>query len=205
LSLSLSQVEGAAYTGSFVWKSRAIGMWEGGRGQNMLDGGAPFYDTYRTADGQHVAVGAIEPQFYQQLLLGLGLDAADLPPQMSSDDWPELKRVFEGRFASKTRAEWTDIFDGTDACVTPVLSFDQVSSHPHNRERGSFVRDAAEEESPRPAPVLSRTPADPCLAEDPRIGQHTCEVLEEYGFQTETIERLLATGVIESDAPKAKL
>ncbi|KAG7255075.1 hypothetical protein CRUP_000443 [Coryphaenoides rupestris] len=131
--------------------------------------------------------------------LGLGLDAADLPPQMSSDDWPELKRVFEGRFASKTRAEWTDIFDGTDACVTPV------SSHPHNRERGSFVRDAAEEESPRPAPVLSRTPADPCLAEDPRIGQHTCEVLEEYGFQSEAIERLLATGVIESDAPKAKL
>ncbi|CAL8278717.1 unnamed protein product [Merluccius merluccius] len=203
--IDASMVEGAAYMGSFVWKSRAIGMWERGRGQNMLDGGAPFYDTYQTADGKHMAVGAIEPQFYQQLLRGLGLDTADLPPQMSFDHWPELKRVFEGCFATKTQAEWTDIFDGTDACVTPVLSFDQVSSHPHNKERGSFVTDCGEDESPRPAPVLSRTPADPCLALDPRIGQHTCEVLEEYGFKSEDIDNFVAAGVIERNVPVAKL
>ncbi|CAL8405677.1 unnamed protein product [Arctogadus glacialis] len=203
--IDASMVEGAAYVGSFIWKSRAIGMWERGRGRNMLDSGAPFYDTYRTADGKHVAVGAIEPQFYLQLLRGLGLDAADLPPQMSPDGWPELKRVFEGCFATRTQAEWSQVFDGTDACVTPVLSFDQVSSHPHNKERGSFVGDRGEEESPRPAPVLSRTPADPCLDRDPRIGQHTREVLEEYGFKSHDVERLLAAGAIEHNVPEAKL
>ena len=124
---------------------------------------------------------------------------------MSPDGWPELRRVFEGCFATKTQAEWSQIFDGTDACVTPVLSFDQVSSHPHNKERGSFVRDPGEEESPRPAPVLSRTPADPCLDRDPRIGQHTREVLEEYGFKSRDVERLLAAGAIEHNVPEAKL
>ncbi|KAJ3605417.1 hypothetical protein NHX12_027464 [Muraenolepis orangiensis] len=202
--IDASMVEGAAYMGSFVWKSRAIGMWEGDRGQNMLDGGAPFYDTYRTADGKHVAVGAMEGQFYQQLLHGLGLDAADLPPQMSMGDWPELKRVFEGRFAAKTQAEWADVFDGTDACVTPVLSLDQVSAHPHNKERGSFVV-GDDDESPRPAPVLSRTPADPCLSRDPAIGQHTCEVLQEYGYESQDIERFAAAGVVERSIPGAKL
>ncbi|XP_005720377.1 alpha-methylacyl-CoA racemase [Pundamilia nyererei] len=203
--IDASMVEGAAYMGSFLWKSRSIGLWNRSRGENMLDSGAPFYDTYQTSDGQFMAVGAIEPQFYKQLLKGLELDAGELPSQMSFDDWPELRRIFTERFTSKSQAEWSEIFDGTDACVTPVLSFDQVSSHPHNRERGSFIKDSSGEESPRPAPVLSRTPAEPCLTSDPVTGEHTAEVLQEYGFTSPQINQMLSAGVIECNAVKAKL
>uniref|UniRef100_G3PV76 Alpha-methylacyl-CoA racemase n=1 Tax=Gasterosteus aculeatus TaxID=69293 RepID=G3PV76_GASAC len=191
--IDASMVEGAAYMGSFAWKSRSIGLWDRPRGQNMLDGGAPFYDTYETADGKYVAVGAIEPQFYTQLLKGLELDAGALPPQMSVDDWPELSRIFTARFASKTQADWSRVFDGTDACVTPVLPLAEASSHPHNRERASFVK------------VLSRTPAQPCLASDPGVGEHTAEVLSEFGFSSADVQRMLAAGVVECDAVKAKL
>ncbi|XP_049909307.1 alpha-methylacyl-CoA racemase [Epinephelus moara] len=203
--IDASMVEGAAYVGSFAWKSRSTGMWNHPRGQNMLDSGAPFYDTYKTADGEYMAVGALESQFYGELLKGLELDAGDLPPQTSMADWPELRRIFTQRFASKTQADWSRIFDGTDACVTPVLSFDQVSSHPHNQERASFMKDSSGEESPRPAPVLSRTPAKPCLAPDPVIGEHTVEVLNEYGFTSAEVDQMLTAGVVECNAVKAKL
>lgn len=143
--------------------------------------------------------------FFCFFFLGLELDAGELPSQMSFDDWPELRRIFTERFASKSQAEWSEIFDGTDACVTPVLSFDQVSSHPHNRERGSFMKDSSGEESPRPAPVLSRTPAEPCLTSDPVTGEHTAEVLQEYGFTSPQINQMLSAGVIECNAVKAKL
>ncbi|CAJ1070759.1 alpha-methylacyl-CoA racemase [Xyrichtys novacula] len=203
--IDASMVEGAAYVGSFIWKSQAIGMWDRPRGQNMLDSGAPFYDTYQTSDGKHMAVGAIEPQFYRQLLKGLELDAGELPPQMSLSDWPELRRIFTERFASKTQEEWSKIFDGTDACVTPVLSFDQVSLHPHNRDRASFIKDSSGAESPRPAPVLSRTPAEPSLISDPVIGEHTVEVLKEYGFTSTEIDQMRTAGVVECNAVKSKL
>uniref|UniRef100_A0A3Q1F212 Alpha-methylacyl-CoA racemase n=1 Tax=Acanthochromis polyacanthus TaxID=80966 RepID=A0A3Q1F212_9TELE len=203
--IDASMVEGAAYTGSFIWKSRSIGLWDRSRGENLLDSGAPFYDTYQTSDGKYMAVGAIEPQFYKQLLQGLELNAGDLPPQMSFDDWPELRRIFTQRFASKTQADWSRIFDGTDACVTPVLTFEQVSAHPHNQERGSFVKDSSGQESPRPAPVLSRTPAEPGLGSSPDPGEHTVEVLEEYGFASSEIDKMVAAGVVECNAIKAKL
>lgn len=203
--IDASMVEGAAYVGSFAWKSQSIGMWDRPRGENMLDSGAPFYDTYQTSDGKYVAVGAIEPQFYTQLLKGLDLDPGSLPPQMSFTDWPELRRIFTERFASKSQEDWSQVFDGTDACVTPVLSFQQVSSHPHNQERNSFLTDSNGEESPRPAPVLSRTPAEPSLSSDPFIGEHTVEVLNEFGFKSEEIEQMMTQGVVEGDAIKAKL
>lgn len=203
--IDASMVEGAAYVGSFAWKSQSIGMWDRPRGENMLDSGAPFYDTYQTSDGKYVAVGAIEPQFYTQLLKGLDLDPGSLPPQMSFTDWPELRRIFTERFASKSQEDWSQVFDGTDACVTPVLSFQQVSSHPHNQERNSFLTDSNGEESPRPAPVLSRTPAEPSLSSDPFIGEHTVEVLNEFGFKSEEIEQMMTHGVVEGDAIKAKL
>ena len=138
-------------------------------------------------------------------LTGLELDSAELPAQMSFSDWPELRRIFTERFASKAQADWSRIFDGTDACVTPVLSFDQVSSHPHNQERASFMKDSDGEESPRPAPVLSRTPAVPCLTPDPVIGEHTVEVLEQYGFTSAEIKQMFAAGVVGCNAAKAKL
>ncbi|XP_060791051.1 alpha-methylacyl-CoA racemase [Neoarius graeffei] len=203
--IDASMVEGAAYVGSFMWKSRSLGLWNRPRGENMLDSGAPFYDTYQTSDGKHMAVGAIEPQFYDQLIQGLGLDAASLPPQMSFSDWPDLRQTFAQVFAQKTQAEWSRIFDGTDACVTPVLPLDEAGSHTHNRERGSFLMNAQGEVSPRPAPVLSRTPAQPCLSRDPLVGEHTRAVLEEYGFDPAYIKQLLSTGVVECNEAKAHL
>lgn len=124
---------------------------------------------------------------------------------MSFSDWPELRQLFTERFASKTQAEWSEIFDGTDACVTPVLSFEQVSLHPHNQERASFIKSSSGDESPRPAPVLSRTPAEPCLALDPTIGEHTVEVLEEFGIETAEINKMRVAGIVECNAAKAKL
>ncbi|KAL0965706.1 hypothetical protein UPYG_G00284680 [Umbra pygmaea] len=203
--IDATMVEGAAYVSSFVWKSRRIGMWNNPRGENLLDSGAPFYDTYQTSDGKYVAVGAIEPQFYTQLIHGLGLDAAKLPPQMSFTDWPELKKIFTKQFATKSQEEWACVFDGTDACVTPVLSMDEVISHPHNQERASFHRDAEGEVTPNPAPVLSRTPANVCLDRDPIIGEHTRPVLEEFGFKPTEVDQLLSAGVIECNSARARL
>ncbi|MGH0187986.1 UNVERIFIED_CONTAM: hypothetical protein FKN15_027469 [Acipenser sinensis] len=255
--IDTSMVEGAAYVGSFLWKSQNLGLWNRSRGENMLDSGAPFYETYKTADGKYMAVGAIEPQFYEELIKGkfdhltkypaegavvrgldtadskpeprgyqhrtkyvttfywpepctdsdsgLDLDSSQLPLQMSFSDWPELKRIFTETFASKTQAEWSKIFDGTDACVTPVLSLDEVSSHPHNRERGSFIVDAQGEISPRPAPLLSRTPAMPCLSGGPLIGEHTDLVLAEHGYSKEEIAKLQSSGIIECNKTKSRL
>ncbi|XP_033890415.1 alpha-methylacyl-CoA racemase [Acipenser ruthenus] len=203
--IDTSMVEGAAYVGSFLWKSQNLGLWNRSRGENMLDSGAPFYETYKTADGKYMAVGAIEPQFYEELIKGLDLDSSQLPLQMSFSDWPELKRIFTETFASKTQAEWSKIFDGTDACVTPVLSLDEVSSHPHNRERGSFIVDAQGEISPRPAPLLSRTPAMPCLSGGPLIGEHTDLVLAEHGYSKDEIAKLQSSGIIECNKTKSRL
>lgn len=133
------------------------------------------------------------------------MDASALPAQMSVSDWPEMKETFTQAFASKTQAEWGRIFDGTDSCVTPVLSLDEVSSHPHNQQRGSFLRDAQGEESPRPAPVLSRSPAEPCLSRDPFIGEHTRPVLLHFGYAPAEIEQMEAAGIVECKETKARL
>ncbi|KAJ8287302.1 hypothetical protein GJAV_G00050010 [Gymnothorax javanicus] len=203
--IDASMVEGAAYMGSFAWKSRAIGLWNRPRGENMLDGGSPFYTTYRTSDGKYMAVGALEPQFYDQVVHGLGLDAAALPPQMSASDWPDLHRVFSEAFLGRTQEEWCSVFDGTDACVFPVLPLEEAQTHPHNRERGSFLRDEQGEISPRPAPLLSRTPAAPSLSRDPLVGEHTRSVLEELGYGPDEIQELLDLGAAECNKVAARL
>ncbi|XP_051498746.1 alpha-methylacyl-CoA racemase [Apus apus] len=203
--IDASMVEGVAYLSSFLWKSQNLGLWNRPRGENLLDSGAPFYETYKTSDGKFMAVGAIEAQFYKQLITGLGLDSEKLPSQMSFSDWPEMKKKFASVFAQKTQAEWCSIFDGTDACVTPVLSFDDVASHQHNKQRSSFFKNDQEEISPRPAPRLSRTPAVPSLKRDPFIGEHTEEILLEYGFTKEEITKLHSDKVIEFSKPKASL
>ncbi|XP_050769191.1 alpha-methylacyl-CoA racemase [Gymnogyps californianus] len=203
--IDASMVEGVAYLSSFLWKSQNLGLWNRPRGENLLDSGAPFYETYKTFDGKFMAVGAIEPQFYEQLIKGLGLDSDKLPSQLSFSDWPEMKKKFASIFAEKTQAEWCSIFDNTDACVTPVLSFDEVASHQHNKQRSSFIKNDQEEISPRPAPLLSRTPAVPSFKRDPFIGEHTEEILVEYGFTKEEIAKLYSDKVIEVSKPKANL
>ncbi|NWT55367.1 AMACR racemase, partial [Erythrocercus mccallii] len=203
--IDASMVEGVAYLSSFLWKSQNLGLWNQPRGENLLDSGAPFYETYRTSDGKFMAVGAIEPVFYNQLIKGLGLNLDEFPAQMSFSDWPEMKKKFASIFAQKTQAEWCSIFDSTDACVTPVLSFDDVASHQHNKERNSFIKNDQGEMSPRPAPVLSRTPAVPSHKRDPFIGEHTEEILLEYGFTKQEIAKLYSDKAIDFKNLKANL
>ncbi|XP_024610385.1 alpha-methylacyl-CoA racemase [Neophocaena asiaeorientalis asiaeorientalis] len=200
-----NMVEGTAYLGSFLWKTQQTGLWGQPRGQNMLDGGAPFYATYRTADGGFMAVGALEPQFYELLLRGLGLKSDELPSQMSITDWPEMKKKFADIFAKKTKAEWCQIFDGTDACVTPVLTFEEVTHCGHHKDRGSFIIDSEQSVSPRPAPQLSNTPAVPSSERDPFVGEHTEEILKEFGFSQEEISQLKSDKIVESNKPRANL
>lgn len=203
--IDASMVEGTAYLSSFLWKTQSKGLWERPRGENMVDGGAPFYTTYRTADGGFMAVGAMEPQFYELLIKGLGLKSDELPNQMSMTDWPEMRRKFADVFAKKTKAEWCQIFDGTDACVTPVLTFEEVTQHGHNKERGSFIIDGEQDVSPRPAPLLSNTPAVPSSKRDPFVGEHTEEILKEFGFSQEEINQLNSDKIIKCDKWKSNL
>ncbi|NWV12187.1 AMACR racemase, partial [Ptilonorhynchus violaceus] len=203
--IDASMVKGVAYLSSFLWKSQNFGLWSRPRGENMLDSGAPFYEIYKTSDGKFMAVGAIEPQFYTQLIKGLGLDSDELPTQMSVSDWPEMKKKFASMFAQKTQAEWCSIFDSTDACVTPVLSLDDVASHQHNKQRSSFIKNDQGDISPRPAPLLSKTPAVPSRKRDPFVGEHTEEILLEYGFTEQEIAKLYSEKAIGFHKPKANL
>lgn len=124
---------------------------------------------------------------------------------MSMNDWPEMKKKFADVFAKKTKAEWCQIFDGTDACVTPVLTFEEVASHDHNKERGSFITSEERDVSPRPAPLLSDTPAVPSFKRDPFVGEHTEEILKEFGFSLKEIDQLTSDKIIESRKVKASL
>ncbi len=155
-----AMVDGSSVLMQMMWSFRASGMWSDERGTNMLDTGAPYYDTYECSDGRYVAVGAIEPQFYALLLQGLGLDSADLPGQNDIGRWEELRAAFTEAFAARDRDHWAKVFNGTDACVTPVLSFAEVETEPHVTERGTFFHDTsagADNLEPSPAPRFSRT------------------------------------------------
>ncbi|HEX5199029.1 MAG TPA: CaiB/BaiF CoA-transferase family protein [Actinoplanes sp.] len=155
-----AMVDGSALLMALFHGMIADGSWPFPRGANLLDGGAPFYDTYETSDGGFVAVGALEPPFYAALLDGLGLAEADLPGQLDRDRWPALRARFADVFATRTRDEWAAVFAGTDACVAPVLSPTEAPAHPHNRARKTFVEvDGLAQ--PAPAPRFGRTPAGP--------------------------------------------
>ncbi|WP_029116512.1 CaiB/BaiF CoA-transferase family protein [Mycobacterium sp. URHB0044] len=164
--IDAAMVDGSSVLIQMMWSMRSLGVWSDVRGTNMLDTGAPYYDTYETADGRYVAVGAIEPQFYAQLLAGLELDPAALPGQNDVGRWDELRAAFTAAFAAHDRDHWAKVFDGTmgaseatglgDACVTPVLSFAEVETEPHITERGTFFQDGDNLE-PMPAPRFSRS------------------------------------------------
>jgi alpha-methylacyl-CoA racemase len=154
--IDAAMVDGSSVLIQMMWAMRGMGMWSDVRGTNMLDGGAPYYDTYECADGRYVAVGAIEPQFYAAMLAGLGLDAAALPAQNDVTRWPELRAALTERFASRDRDHWAKVFADSDACVTPVLAFGEVHTEPHITERHTFYEvDGGLQ--PLPAPRFSRT------------------------------------------------
>jgi alpha-methylacyl-CoA racemase len=153
-----SMVDGVALLTSFIHGLRALDRWSDTPGTNVLDSGAHFYEVYATADGGHVAVGAIEPQFYAALLALLELDPVQMP-QWDRDRWPEFKQTFAAAFARRTRAEWETLAQSGDACVTPVLGLDEVAEHPHNQTRQTFISvDGVLQ--PAPAPRFSETPAE---------------------------------------------
>jgi alpha-methylacyl-CoA racemase len=187
-------VDGSALLTSFLYGMRASGAWQEQRGTNLLDGGAPFYDTYETAGGGYVAVGALEPQFYAALLAGLGLAGADLPAQLDRSGWPELRRQFAAVFATRSRDEWAQVFAGTDACVAPVLSMDEAAAHPHAAARSAFT-DVGGIVQPAPAPRFSRSPAGPPAA-PPGPGADTDAVLAGLGLTAEQAAGLRARGVV---------
>ncbi|BBZ42824.1 alpha-methylacyl-CoA racemase [Mycobacterium parmense] len=154
-----AMVDGSSILIQMMWSMRGMGVWSDTRGVNMLDGGAPYYDTYECADGRYVAVGAIEPQFYAAMLTGLGLDGADLPPQNDVSRWPELRAVLTEKFAGRDRDHWAKVFADSDACVTPVLAFGEVHTEPHITERNTFYEVNGSLE-PLPAPRFSRSVPD---------------------------------------------
>ena len=187
-------VDGAALLTTSIHEMVTLGLWEERRGANLLDGGAPYYGVYETSDGEHMAVGALEPRFYGELLDKLGLRPDDLPPQADRERWPELRERLEAVFRTRTRAEWTDVFEGSDACVAPVLGLSEARAHPHNRARGTFMLVDGSPQ-PAPAPRFSRTAPEP-PAPPPVPGQHTDEVLSSGGFDAEEIASLRAAGAI---------
>lgn len=190
-----SMVDGAAVLSTMMWSLSNMGMWDlENRQANMLDGGSPWYDTYETADGRHMAVGAIEPQFYLELLRKLKLDPADLPHQHDRSGWPTLRSTFTERFLSKTMAEWDDVFLDSDACVAPVLTFLEAAEHPHNVHRQTFVTTDGVTQ-PAPAPRFSSSPM-PQPGSAPQVGSHSSEILSELGFSNEEVNTLRQSNVI---------
>lgn len=155
-----AMVDGVSLLSQIAWTMKSLGTLADQRESFLLDGGAPFYRTYETADGRYVAVGAIEPQFYAALVEGLGLVLDELPPQRDRSSYPALHEMFARRFADKTRDEWTAVFAGTDACVTPVLTWTEAAAGEHLRARDTIVTAHGVDQA-APAPRFSRTPAPP--------------------------------------------
>jgi alpha-methylacyl-CoA racemase len=192
-------VDGTALLQAMTYSLLAAGAWTDSRGVNRLDTGAPYYDVYRTADGRHMAVGALEPQFYarfvSQLFAPEGVPA-DLPGQHDQRAWPQLRRLFADRFAQRTMSQWATMFEGSDACVAPVLSLTEAPAHPHLAARGTYVEaDGVVQPAPAPRFAFAEGPVAalaPGAIAPP--GAHTREVLTAAGFAD--VDELLAEGAV---------
>lgn len=191
-----AMVDGAAVLMSMFWAFTSIGMFdENARGTNLLDTGAHFYDVFRCADDQYVSIGSIEPQFYAELMRLTGLDGdPEFAKQMDKASWPHLKQRLGDVFATKTRAEWCAIMEATDVCFAPVLTMSEAAEHPHNVERGTFI-EVGGMRQPAPAPRFSRTV--PSVERPPaHAGQHTREVLADWGIAADRVDSLVASGAV---------
>jgi alpha-methylacyl-CoA racemase len=188
-----AMVDGASLLAAMFSGMLAAGRWNEVRGENVLDTGAPWYDSYQTRDGKYVAIGSIEPKFYDELLLRMGLQGRELPKQMERKGWPILRKVFAETFSQKSREEWCAVFEGSDACFAPVLTFAEARAHPHNATRGAFVR-AGKVDQPAPAPRFSRTPGA-VRAAPPERGAGGGQALADWGFASPDIEKLKSMGL----------
>jgi alpha-methylacyl-CoA racemase len=190
-----AMVDGAAVLMSMFWAFKSAGIFdENRRGTNLLDTGAHFYDVFECSDGKYISLGSIEPQFYAELLRLTGLEGEELPSQMDRRHWGELKERLAGIFKTKTRDEWCEIMEGTDVCFAPVLAMAEAPEHPHIAQRGTFT-EVAGLTQPAPAPRFSRTPGS--IERPPaHAGQHTDEVLADFGIDAERVAALRESGAI---------
>jgi alpha-methylacyl-CoA racemase len=190
-----AMVDGAAILMAMIWGFRSLGLWnEAERGSNLLDTGAPWYDTYETKDGGFIALGPIERQFYAEFLDKTGLAAEELPKQNDRDGWPRLRERFTELFKTKTRDEWSALLEGSDACFAPILTMTEAAEHPHIKARGTIV-DFEGTLQPAPAPRFSRTEPE-ITRSGAKPGEHTDEILDDWGFTTDEVARLRAGGGI---------
>jgi alpha-methylacyl-CoA racemase len=187
-----AMVDGVSTLLAMTWSLRADGAWQDARGSNLLDGGAPFYDTYPCADGRYVAVGALEPQFWALVVQTLGLQ--DLPEQYDRSGWPVVRARLAKAFAQRTRDEWAAVFEDLDACVSPVLTLGEAAEHRHLAARAAVVEvDGVAQ--PAPAPRFSRTPGSVGRTASP-AGADTREALRDWGFADDELDVLAADGVV---------
>ncbi|HEX4289272.1 MAG TPA: CaiB/BaiF CoA-transferase family protein [Trebonia sp.] len=190
--IDAAMVDGASYLMSMIYSGYASGLWRNERGANLVDGGAPFYDTYECADGKYVAVGAMEPQFFAQLVTALGLTG--VPAQHDRAGWPTMRRMFAAAFRSRARDDWAELFAGVDGCVAPVLDLSEAPAGAHLAARGTFT-EAFGVIQPEPAPRMSRTPGR--IQSGPtEPGADSIDVLRAWGFDRAYIDRLIADGVV---------
>ena len=190
-----AMTDGAAQLMAMLYGIKATGLWSNERQANLLDGGAHFYGAYACADGKFVAVGPIEPQFYQEFLRRAGIDDPALASHLDPGAWGAQREKLATIFRTRTRDEWCALLEGTDACVAPVLDMDEAPQHPHNVARETFVT-VDDVVQPAPAPKLSRTPAA-IQGPPPVPGADTEQVLAAWGFTAEEIAQLRADGAIE--------
>ncbi|MFK7915192.1 MAG: CaiB/BaiF CoA transferase family protein [Pseudomonadales bacterium] len=190
-----AMVDGASSLMSMFFSMAAVGRFTDQRGTNLLDGGAHFYDTYETSDGEHVCIGSIEPQFYALLVEKAGLDGEQFKPQMDPSEWPKLKAELMRVFKTKSRAQWCEIMEGTDVCFAPVLSIFEAPEHPHAKARNSYVTvDGIVQ--PAPAPRFDRTVAEVSHAA-PKPGADSQSVLGDFGFSAAEIDQLISDGTVQ--------
>ncbi len=188
-----AMIDGAALLATMFSGMLAGGQWSEARGVNVLDSGAPWYDTYETRDGKYVAIGAIEPKFYAELLQRLGLDGESLPAQYDRAAWPALRERFAAVFATRTRDEWCTAFDGSDACFAPVLTFSESRRHPQVASRGGSI-ELGGIEQPAPAPRFARTPGA-ARRPPPGRGEGGAAALSDWGFAPAEVEHLASLGL----------
>ena len=192
--IDAAMVDGTAALMAMFYSMSASGVFGTERGTNMLDGGAHFYDTYETADGEYISIGSIEPQFYALLMEKAGLDADYFQPQMDRGRWGELKARLTEVFLTKTQAQWCEIMEGSDVCFAPVLNLIDAANHPHNKARNSYQTVGGMLQQ-SPAPRFSRTQAAEIVP--PRVpGEDTAAVLADYGFTEEEIVNLTSADVV---------
>jgi alpha-methylacyl-CoA racemase len=194
-----AMVDGAGSLASIFYGISASGRWSAERGRNLLDGGAPFYDCYETADGRWVSLGALEPKFFAEFVRLTGLDARFVKRQYDTREWPALRQAIATLFKQRTREQWCALLEGTDACFAPVLDFAEAPQHRHAQARGGFV-DVGGVRQPAPAPRFDRSGAG-APRPAPAIGSHTRELLAEAGYVAAGIEALLASGAALQAGP----